>query len=61
MKTILLLFGLILCIIPSHSQNIIAVQHGTSASFYTNIDSAITYADNGDSIYLPGGIFILTV
>jgi hypothetical protein len=32
---------------------------GTTCSPYTNIDSAYTYANAGDYIYLPGGVFTL--
>ncbi len=37
------------------AQNLIAVQSGSNTSFYTNLDTAIVYAQSGDYIYLPGG------
>jgi hypothetical protein len=39
------------------SQQLIAVQKVDTTLFYTNIDSAMNHADNGDFIYLPGGTF----
>ena len=44
----------------SVAQNLIAVQNGNSNSFYTTLDSAITHAQNGDTIYLPGGSFTVS-
>jgi len=37
------------------SQNLIAVQNGGNLSFFTNIETALQNAANGDTIYLPGG------
>ncbi len=34
---------------------------GTACAPFTNIDTAYSYANPGDYIYLPGGIFILNV
>jgi len=54
-------FLLIVCLFISFgelsSQNIIALQpaNGSSASFYTDVQSAVNAASNGDYIYLPGG------
>ena len=59
MKTKTLLLLLILFSAKSFSQNVIAVQNGNNATFYSNIDSAINHAANGDTIYLPGGWFTL--
>ena len=39
------------------AQGLIAVQNGGDPSFYTKLDSAIFHATNGDTIYIPGGIF----
>lgn len=39
----------------SNSQNLIAVQNGGTPAFYTTLDLAITNAQNGDTIYIPGG------
>jgi hypothetical protein len=40
------------------AQNLIAVQHGSSSTFYTTLGVAIVNAQNGDTIYIPGGDFI---
>jgi hypothetical protein len=42
------------------AQNLIAVEHGSSTSFFTRLDSAIAGASNGDKIYLPSGTFDAT-
>jgi len=41
------------------AQNLIAVQNGGNPEFYTKLDSAIVHAQNGDTIYLPGGNFTI--
>lgn len=43
------------------AQNLIAVQNGSEAAFYTSLDSAIVHAQNGDTVYIPGGNFSITV
>ncbi len=58
MKNILLCC-LMFAAVTANSQNLIAVNHNGSSSFYTNIDTAIIKAANGDTIYLPGGVFTL--
>lgn len=56
MKTFFLLLVLITKLsISSNAQNLITVQNGTSVSFYTTIPLAISAANNGDTIYIPGG------
>ncbi len=58
-----ILFFILLLIVSGNfvkAQNLIAVQHGNNASFYTNLDSAVTYAQNGDYIYLSGGAFAVS-
>jgi hypothetical protein len=45
----------------AHSQNLIAVQNGDTPAFYTVLDSAIIHAQNGDTVYIPGGTFSLNV
>ena len=42
------------------AQTLIAVQNGGTPKFYTKLDSAVTYAQNGDTLYLPGGTFTLS-
>jgi hypothetical protein len=62
MKTLLiLLLALVAATGSSFAQNVIAVQNGGTPSFYTTLDSAILNAHNGDTLFLPGGIFPLTV
>lgn len=43
----------------SNAQNLIAVHNASASTFYTSLDTAITYAQNGDTIYIPGGNFSL--
>ena len=56
-----LLSLVVLLIVSSYNlkaQNLIAVQHsGSNTAFYTSLDDAVTNAQNGDTIYLPGGAF----
>ena len=61
MKKIILIFIAILSFISNigKAQNLIAVQNGGNPAFYTNLDTAITYAQNGDTVYIPGGVFNL--
>lgn len=44
-----------------NAQQVIAVQNGNNTLLYNNLDTAIQYAQNGDTIYLPGGGFSLAV
>ena len=41
------------------SQNLIAVQNGGTTSFYSSLDSAVNNAQNGDTIYIPGGNYTI--
>jgi len=62
MKTlIILLLALVAATGSGFAQNLIAVQNGGEPKFYTELDLAITNAQNGDTVYLPGGTFSLTV
>jgi hypothetical protein len=62
MKTTFLTpFFLLTLSLSTQAQNLIAVQNGNSASFYTLLDSAIIHAQNGDTVYIPGGTFSLSV
>jgi len=45
----------------SNSQILIAVHHNGVPVFYPTVDAAITNAQEGDTIYLPGGMFSLSV
>ena len=58
MKRIYLILILITAVYTAKAQNLIAVQHsGSIPAFYTSLDDAVTNAQNGDTIYLPGGAF----
>lgn len=59
--TIITALFLILLVQNSASQNLIAVQNGGNPTFYNNLDSAIVHSQNGDTIYIPGGNFSLSV
>ncbi|MFZ1610599.1 MAG: hypothetical protein WAT52_05995 [Chitinophagales bacterium] len=37
------------------SQNLIAVQNGDTPEYFTNLDSAISHSESGDTLFLPGG------
>ncbi len=55
MKKILFTFIIGLYVINAQAQNLIAVEHNGTSSFYTNIDTAFMNAVDADNIYLPGG------
>lgn len=62
MKKIIFLLALVFAFVnTSKAQNLIAVEHGSTSTFYTNLDTAITYAVDGDNIFIPGGSFDLTI
>ncbi len=62
MKTlVIILLALVAATGSGFTQNLIAVQNGGEPKFYTELDLAITNAQNGDTVYLPGGTFSLTV
>jgi hypothetical protein len=42
------------------AQNLIAVQNGGVPAFYLQVDSAIVHAQNGDTLYIPGGAWNIT-
>lgn len=39
----------------SKGQNLIAVENGSTTTFYLRFDSALAQAANGDKMHLPGG------
>lgn len=39
------------------AQNLITVQNDGESEFFTNLDSAIVHALDGDTIYIPGGCY----
>ncbi|MEO0683610.1 MAG: hypothetical protein AAFY76_00835 [Cyanobacteria bacterium J06649_11] len=61
MKSFILLWSI--CLLLAHgliAQDLVAVQNGGNASFYTELDSAVFYAQAGDTVYIPGKIFSLS-
>lgn len=52
---IALFFILILLAFQANSQNLIAVQNGSTPKFYQQVDNAITNSVDGDTIFIPGG------
>lgn len=44
----------------SQAQNLIAVQNGGAPVFFQQVDSAIVHSHDGDTIYIPGGSWILS-
>ena len=61
MKRLFLIASTLISTISVNTQGVIAVQNGSSTVLLHNFDSAITYAQNGDTIYLPGGGFWISV
>jgi len=57
----LITFFLLALSFNAKAQKLIAVQNVSSPTFFTLLDTAIVHAQNGDTIYLPGGTFPLTV
>ena len=59
MKKLSIIIAAVLSLLwnESNSQNLIAVHHNGSPTFYTGLPSAITNAQDGDTIYIPGGSF----
>ena len=58
MKKITILVLILLMVLLTNqviAQKLIALQSGDKATFYTDLDTALYYAKNGDDIYLPGG------
>jgi hypothetical protein len=62
MKKFTLQFIIFLMLIAGgvNAQNLISIQNGNNPIFYTKLDSAIFHAQNGDTIYLPGGNFTIS-
>ncbi|MCW3108781.1 MAG: hypothetical protein JWQ09_3287 [Segetibacter sp.] len=56
MRKFILSFGAIFLFVIAQSQTVIAVQHGSTTTLETRLDSAIAHAQSGDVIYLPGGL-----
>jgi len=61
MKTlVILLLALVAATSSSFGQNLIAVQNGGEPTFYQQVDDAIVNAQDGDTIYIPGGSWDIT-
>jgi len=41
----------------SLAQNLVAVRHNDTVTFYTTLSSALTGASDGDTVYIPGGTY----
>ncbi len=57
MKVCLIVLAFLFSSFLLSAQGLIAVQNGGAVSFHSQLDSALYYAQNGDTIYLPGGNF----
>lgn len=42
------------------AQNLITLQSGNNSTFFQTLDDAVSQAQNGDTIYIPGGSFSLS-
>lgn len=42
-----------------HAQNVVTLQSGGNAYFFNNIDDAVSVANPGDYIYVPGGVWAI--
>jgi len=61
MKTRLILFLFLLAAnIITNAQDLIAVQNSSAPSFFLILDSAIIHSHDGDTLYIPGGIWNIT-
>jgi hypothetical protein len=60
LSNLILVFLFISIPVSLHSQNYIAVQHGSILTQYTTLDAAITGAEAGDFIFIPGGNYTLS-
>jgi hypothetical protein len=56
MRTLFIFLVLTIAGSQLSAQNLICVQSGNNASFYTDIQDAIDNAQNGDYVYVPGGV-----
>ncbi len=57
MKSHVLILFLLLTIVGVNAQQVIVVQGVTKTSAYPTIAAAVEAAQNGDYVYIPGGIF----
>jgi hypothetical protein len=61
LRVIISVFYLLTAKSAVNAQAFIALEHNGTSVFYTMLDSAITYAQNGDIIYIPGGVYHLNI
>jgi len=59
MRKVLLSAFIIVSGMVNHAQSLIAVEGSGGSSFYSNLDTAFYYAQAGDVIYIPGGLFTI--
>jgi hypothetical protein len=57
MKKLIIILLANICISTLFSQGFIAVQNNSEPILFLSLDSAINYASNGDTIFIPGGSF----
>lgn len=55
MKKLIFIALVTVCSNAMKAQNLIAVQNGGTPAFYTQVTAAFSAADDGDTIYIPGG------
>ncbi len=51
---------MVLCTLNLKAQNLIAVTQNGVSHFYTSLDSAITNANVGDTLFLPGAVYSIS-
>ncbi|MBK6484077.1 MAG: hypothetical protein IPG01_13330 [Chitinophagaceae bacterium] len=57
MKSVLLVFTILVSFHICKAQKQIAVESAGNTSFYSDIQTAVTASNSGDKIYIPGGSF----
>lgn len=58
MKSHVLILFLLMTIVGVNAQQVIVVQSASKTSAYPTIAAAVEAAQNGDYVYIPGGIFV---
>lgn len=56
-----LLFTLLITATALNAQSLIAVQNGGTPKFYEQLTEAINNSNDGDTLYIPGGSFSLSI
>jgi hypothetical protein len=58
MKALIFTISMLLLVcLTINAQGLIAVQNSGAPAFYTQLNDAVTIAQNGDTMYLPAGGF----